>query len=468
MHDDRRTSPFPPLLVVLAPLSACGSAPAPEVPFDTTAIVAELAARATHLDCRGDLTCALDATGRLRCWGGDGALRGGLDGPARALAVGDAHACVLDEAGQVRCIGTDAPAEGRFLTIEAAGDLTCGIRDDLGVACWGGTWSYLRKAPDGRFRDLALADGRTCATALDGTSKCWGEDLDGHLSSAAAPATRLPADPGVESVDCGHGTCRRGADGAVACSGGPYAGQAHAPEGRYTAIASGSAHSCALAADGAVACWGANDAGQSTPPAGKFASLALGGNLSCALDAKGAATCWGDPLADGPDATLRARALALGEGLGCAITRSGGVHCFGADATNVDFLLEIVHDVSEAYVRREAIDLRLADGTWRCYRRQTLQSGSVTGTSWVTAPAITCEPFAPTAPDAVMRAVAAKHTCLVDGAGAVACQGPNGFGQTQAPPGTYRAVAPGDHHACALTVEGTIACWGSYGDGVPL
>lgn len=466
-------------LLWLVLCTACGSSaersPAEAPPVDTSEIARELRARVTRIDCRGRLTCALDADGRLRCWGLDeGTLRAGLDGPARTLAVGDGGACVLDDAGRVRCVGsesTTAVPGGTFLTIQAHGELICGIRDDLGVACWGSPWSFMTSAPAGRFRDLDLANGRACAIGVDGTRVCWGMDLEGMMAGASEPPVRAPASSDVEeSVDCGFGTCGRRSDGTIVCSGGAYRGQARPPEGTFAAIASGRAHSCAIRSDGAVACWGADDAGQTRPPAGRFRALTAGGDSTCALDARGAMTCWGAPIPGALDASVRVRTFALASGLGCAITSDDQVSCFGANATNVGFLLEGLRDVREVFVRSEAIDLHLADGTWRCYRRQHVGSAAsgVTGTSWAGAPAISCEPFAPLLPEATARAAGEDHVCAIDPSGVVSCRGADGFGQAHAPDGTFRAVAPGDHHTCALTREGSVVCWGSYADGTPL
>ena len=57
------------------------------------------------------------------------------------------------------------------------------------------------------------------------------------------------------------------------------------------------------------------------------------------------------------------------------------------------------------------------------------------------------------------------HSCAIATNGAIACWGDNGHGQTEAPPGVYKSVASGRDHTCAIATNGAIACWGDNRHG---
>ena len=60
-----------------------------------------------------------------------------------------------------------------------------------------------------------------------------------------------------------------------------YHGETDAPEGTFTAVTAGSAHSCGLRTDGTITCWGNNSHAQTDPPPGgrPFTALTGGWNL---------------------------------------------------------------------------------------------------------------------------------------------------------------------------------------------
>ena len=57
-------------------------------------------------------------------------------------------------------------------------------------------------------------------------------------------------------------------------------------------------------------------------------------------------------------------------------------------------------------------------------------------------------------------AAGGSHSCAIQSDGAATCWGHNYYGQSDAPDGTFEAVAAGNHHTCALRTERTITCWG--------
>ena len=63
---------------------------------------------------------------------------------------------------------------------------------------------------------------------------------------------------------------------------------------------------------------------------------------------------------------------------------------------------------------------------------------------------------------ATYKAVAAggRHSCAIRSDGAATCWGHNYYGQSDAPDGTFEAIAAGSRHTCALRTDNTITCWG--------
>ncbi|MGC9347776.1 MAG: hypothetical protein ACP5JG_06530 [Anaerolineae bacterium] len=237
-----------------------------------------------------------------------------------------------------------------------------------------------------------------------------------------------------------------------------------------TAVSSGGSHTCGLTEQGGVKCWGGNWYGQlgddtsdnrSVPDyvvglTSGVAALSLGATHTCALTDQGAVKCWGaneyGQLGDGTTEnrhtpvsvsglTRGIVAIAAGEHHTCALTSQGGVQCWGRN------------DVGE-----------LGDGT-TTERHTPVDVVGLSGT---------------------VAAIAAGgwHACALIESGGVQCWGWNEYGQLGdgttddahtpqdvlgiAEGGT--SVDAGRYHACAITTEGGLKCWGrndyaQLGDG---
>ena len=66
------------------------------------------------------------------------------------------------------------------------------------------------------------------------------------------------------------------------------------------------------------------------------------------------------------------------------------------------------------------------------------------------------------APEGTFRAVAAgeTHTCAVRTDATIGCWGSNFEGEMDAPQGAFSAISVGERYSCALRTDGIVQCWG--------
>jgi alpha-tubulin suppressor-like RCC1 family protein len=444
---------------------------------------AEITAYADH-------SCSITSGGGVVCWGynnrgqiGDGTTTNrltptavaGLWSGVTAVTVGSHHSCALRSTGGVVCWGYnnrgqigDGTTANRLTPVPVTG-MTSGV-----VA-------------------IASGDSHTCAVTTSGAVVCWGYNFDGELGDGSTTDRLTPVSvdslaSGAVSVTGGQThTCALTTAGAVLCWGGNTSGQlgdgttagrltpVHVSglQGGVIAVTASHMHTCALRAGGGVVCWGNNGQGQlgdgttadrSTPVpvtglSNGIAAVETGFYHSCALTAGGGVACWGDngwgQLGD--DSTLNrstpvavqglasgAEELAAGQSHSCARLVSGRVLCWGFNGNG-----------------------ELGDGTTSDHPTPAEVSGT-----------------AGNAASAAPIAGGDQHTCTLTPAGGVQCSGANAYGQlgdgTTTPRLTLTAVsgltsgvaavAAGAYHTCALTLSGTVACWGynyfgQLGDG---
>ncbi len=225
-------------------------------------------------------TCAVTATGGVKCWGsneagrlGDGTRNDriipvdvvGLSSGVQALSTGASHTCALTLAGSVKCWGANS-----------VGQLGDGTDDDR--------WTPVDVVGLSRgVQALALGGWHSCALTADGGIKCWGRNNDGQLGDGTPEWRRLaPVDvvglsSSVQALSAGSlHTCATLAGGNAKCWGNNSAGQlgdgtttprltpidvVGLTEGMFT-ISAGFAHTCAITVLNGTWCWGANNAGQ--------------------------------------------------------------------------------------------------------------------------------------------------------------------------------------------------------------
>ena len=257
-----------------------------------------------------DHTCALLASGGVKCWGfnrygqlgtGDTEPRGDepdemsgnlpivdLGEPAVAVVAGANHTCALLVSGAVKCWGDNGG--GQLGTADTAlFHFRGGHPGEMGA-----------NLPAADLGDTALAitsgQGHTCALLSSGAVKCWGSNSDGQigLGDTLKYLDGQGDDPG-----------EMGDNLPVVDLGGPA-----------TAVSAGLIHTCALLVGGTVKCWGNNIFGQ----------LGLG-DTEWRGDDPGE---MGDNL---PAVDLGGRAIAISAGLfnSCALLIGGVVKCWGAN-----------------------------------------------------------------------------------------------------------------------------------------
>lgn len=279
-------------------------------------VVVSLSTPAIRIAAGGLHTCALLETGTVACWGrneygqlGDGTSGDGDDltrdnnSPfpvsvidltgAIEIAAGGNHTCALLASGEMKCWGANASGElgdgtggfdGLPLRFSALPVEVCQSYDPIAEECT----EVLREG-----RAITAGSGHTCALLFSSEVRCWGANFDGQV---------------------GDGTTIERPTPAVVCQ--TYdqdAQQCEEPLSSISSVSAGSAHTCALAEAGAARCWGDNDldygqlgdgrqCGFTCPtPAdvmglsSEVISLATGHFHSCALLTAGI-QCWGKNL----------------------------------------------------------------------------------------------------------------------------------------------------------------------------
>ncbi len=313
-------------------------------------------------------TCGITTTGGVKCWGsnssgqlGDGTKFRrtlpvdvtGLEAPVASLSAGQFHTCAVLATGGLKCWGSNT-----FGQVGASGTAVPTPVDALGLT------SGIASVAAGHFH--------TCALTTTGGVKCWGTPEDNLLGGSpdvpalASGVAALAASGDYVVISRRFvfhypSSCALTSGGGVQCWG--YNSYGQLGDGTRTsrpeplavtglasgvlAIAHGGKTGCALMATAGVKCWG-YDYG-TTPAdvpglASGVAEISVGEYHRCALMAGGGAKCWGDntwgqlgtgaspggpsPM-DVPGLASGVAAVGAGERHGCALLATGGVRCWG-------------------------------------------------------------------------------------------------------------------------------------------
>ena len=379
------------------------------------------------------------------------ALQLGASGPEQppdgggftTVSAGKELSCGLRSDGTVVCWGNnawgqaDAP-EGEFSTVSAGYGHSCGLLADETVVCWGANWDGQTDAPDGKFSTVSAGYGHSCGIRTDWTVVCWGRNSDGQTD---AP------DGKFSTVSAGYGhSCGIRSDRTVVCWGRNSDGQADVPDGKFRTVSAGYWHSCGIRTDGTVVCWGANSLGQASAPWGEFRTVSAGAGHSCGIRTDGTVVCWGhntDGRSDPPEGKFRW--ISAGAGHSCGVRADGTVVCWGHNTDGRSDPPEgKFRWVSAGFAHSCGVR---ADGTVVCWGHN----------AWGQADA----------PEGEFSTVSAGwiHSCGIRTDGTAACWGNNTEGQTVAPEGEFSTVSAGWIHSCGVRTDGTVACWGDNSDG---
>ena len=295
-------------------------------------------------------TCALLHDGSVTCWGnGDWGRLGyanteaigddespasagsvPLGGPARRIAVGYNHTCAIMATGGLRCWGHGGNGQLGYASVDAVGDdETPASMGDVQLGA--------------KVRQVALGQAHSCALLEDGTAKCWGEFEHGKLGFVNQqdvgddehPSAGGPINLGAQLLEVSAGAahnCALLGTGGISCWGSAfysalgYENEEHLgddePEatggpldlgvGLVVGLSTTTTHNCALFDDQSLHCWGNNadgklgyghamDIGDDEPPSnagavsvgGPVAQVAAGNAHTCARLTSGDIRCWG-------------------------------------------------------------------------------------------------------------------------------------------------------------------------------
>ena len=427
-------------------------------------------------------TCALVANGTVKCWGsndngqlGNGSTGGfsttpgivssfiGATGAVPAeIASGLRYNCVRLSDGTVNCWGDNS-----------AGQLGNGSATSHGV-----NHPVVASVATSVVVGLSSGSDDTCAILVNGTVQCWGANDANELGGG----TPVPGVSNVVEIASGADhNCARNAGGTIQCWGLNSFGE-HGDGGisvqtvdqvlgitglvSARAVSAGSTFTCATRGTGTAACWGRGDSGQlgnsgsaNSPNAvavtgiTNAVSLTTGDKHACIVDATGIAKCWGDGTFG-----------QLGNGVSGAGTRS-------TQPVTVTSTFPFIA-ISAGFTHTCAVTAGF--GLIRCWGSNA--SGQLgTGDQNTSSVSVQSAGIA----NAVAVAAGNKFTCALVADGTVSCWGDNSLGQlgdggaelfTKIPKqvaglANIVGISAGDSHVCAVSVSGSVSCWGGNSRG---
>ncbi len=353
-----------------------------------------------------------------------------------ALTQRSLMTCGLRVDGSIDCwgdnfYGTTQTPEGSFVAVASGSIRACAIRTDGTIVCWGSTDFNDVDPPEGTFKAITAHARTSCAIASDDTLACWGYDAYGQAHPPAGTYTAV-------TVGWEHG-CALATDGTLACWG--YTPAVSPPTGTYKAIAGGDVHTCAIAPDDTIACWGVNSSRQLNAPSGTYTALSGDNKHSCAIATDGTLVCWGyngSGQTDAPAGTYTA--VSSGNNHNCALSTEGTLECWGKNLSGESDPPEGTYTAVRAYFSHSCAIA--TDGSVVCWGYNVNERAEPPGGGHSSV------------------ALGFEHGCSIADDRTLVCWGDNTHGQTDAPTGAHKTVVVGYYHSCAIAADNTLACWG--------
>ncbi len=312
--------------------------------------------------------------------------------------------------------------------------------------------------------------------------------LVGCSSQVPLDKSRCPCPESLGYVCCGSGsaaTCIRPGEtcnpGPVVDSGpwvpdaGPHpdVGPADVPtvSSQFLTIAIGHAHACSVRFDLSVDCIGDNSKGQATPPPGQFYTVVAGGDVTCGskvdksdVTKDGAWVCWGDNTYGQTSVPPGVTVAAIGLRHACGTDGSTHVVCWGDNSLGqatpppgVYTGLTAGHNHTCGVRSDDGTDAGVVAAGIVCWGDNSLGQSTL--------------PPALAAFAAGNLTAGGDHTCFITfPGGELWCWGDNTGGQSTPPAGNrFGGLAVGPGHACAMSGDDTVICWGNdWGDATPI